>query len=507
MTDLLVILPELIVVGAGCAVLILDLVLPKGQKDLLAYFSLMMLLLAFYGTYGLALSPPIYAFNGMFILDPFSNFFKLLLYLATALTILMSTRYLEVERIHLGEYYAFILFATSGMMIMVSGADLITIYLGLELMSLSLYILSGFKRYERKSIEASAKYFVLGSFSSGVLLFGISLLYGLSGSTQLKDIGKVFQTLQADSSSALLLAMVLLVVGFGFKVAVVPFHMWTPDVYEGAPTSVTAYMSVATKAASFAAFLRVFLEALGSIEDSWRILLIALSVATMVVGNVVAIAQTNIKRMLAYSSIAHAGYALIGLVVGSDLGIFSLMLYLAIYAFMNLGAFGVVILLRGAGPASGLASDGPGRGGIGGATAPHGPPQIIGDEISDFIGLARNNRLAAFVMLVFMFSLTGIPPTAGFVAKFYIFMAAVESGLVWLAVVGVLFSAVSAYYYLRIVMLMYMKEPETRTRLTVSPAVAVALWVATLVILGLGVYPSPLVEYAQSALLKVSQMP
>ncbi len=355
MTDLLVILPELVVVGAGCAVLILDLVIPKGQKDLLAYFSLVMLLVAFYGTYRLAFSPTTYAFNGMFILDPFSNFFKLLLYLATALTILISIRYLEVERINLGEYYAFILFSTSGMMIMVSGADLITIYLGLELMSLSLYILAGFKRYERRSIEASAKYFVLGSFSSGVLLFGISLLYGLSGSTQLKDMGRVFQTLQADGSSALLLAMVLLVVGFGFKVAAVPFHMWTPDVYEGAPTSVTAYMSVATKAASFAAFLRVFLEALGPIQDSWRILLIALSVATMAVGNVVAIAQTNIKRMLAYSSIAHAGYALIGLVVGTDLGIFSLMLYMAIYAFMNLGAFGVVILLRNAGPAPGLA--------------------------------------------------------------------------------------------------------------------------------------------------------
>jgi NADH-quinone oxidoreductase subunit N len=491
MTDFLVILPELVVVGAGCAVLILDLVLPKGQKDLLAYFSLMMLVVAFYGTYRMALSPPIYAFSGMFILDPFSNFFKLLLYLATALTVLISVRYLEAERIHLGEYYAFILFSTSGMMIMVSGADLITIYLGLELMSLSLYILSGFKRYERKSIEASAKYFVLGSFSSGVLLFGISLLYGLSGSTQLKDMGKVFQTLPEDSGAALLLAMVLLVVGFGFKVAAVPFHMWTPDVYEGAPTSVTAYMSVATKAASFAAFLRVFLEALGPIEDSWRVLLIALSVATMAVGNVVAIAQTNIKRMLAYSSIAHAGYALIGLVAGSDLGTFSLMLYMAIYAFMNLGAFAVVILLRGSAPVSGSMIQ----------------ADSSGDRILDFTGLAKNNRLAAFVMLVFMFSLTGIPPTAGFVAKFYIFMAAVESGLVWLAVVGVLFSAVSAYYYLRIVMLMYMKEPEIQARFTASPAVTVALWVATLVVLGLGVYPGPLVEYTQTALFKVPQIP
>ena len=485
LTDLLIILPELVVVGAGCLVLILDLILPKDQKDLLAYFSLTMLLLAFYDTYRMAASPLTYAFSGMFILDPFSTFFKLLLYLATALTILLSIRYLEVERIHLGEYYAFLLFSTSGMMIMVSGADLITIYLGLELMSLSLYILCGFKRYERRSIEASAKYFVLGSFSSGVLLFGISLLYGLSGSTQLANMSRVFQTMKTAGDPALLLAMVLLVVGFGFKVAAVPFHMWTPDVYEGAPTSVTAYMSVATKAASFAAFLRVFMEALGPIEDSWRTLLIALSVLTMVVGNVVAVVQTNIKRMLAYSSIAHAGYALIGLVVGTHLGIFSLMLYMAIYTFMNLGAFGVVILLRGEENQYSPQAD------------------SSGDEISSFTGLARNHRLAAFVMMVFMFSLTGIPPTAGFVAKFYIFMAAVDAGLVWLAVVGVLFSAVSAYYYLRVVMLMYMKEPESQAKLAVSPAATVALWVATLVILGLGIYPGPLVEYAQSALLKI----
>lgn len=485
LADLVVILPELIVVGAGCLVLIMDLFLPKEQRDLLAYFSLMILFLAFYTTYQLMDSPITYAFNGMFILDPFSNFFKLLLYAGTGLTILLSIRYLEMERIHLGEYYAFLLFSTSGMMVMVSGADLITLYLGLELMSLSLYILAGFKRYERKSIEASAKYFVLGSFSSGILLFGISLLYGISGSTQLKDMAEVFGTFQAGENPALLLGMILLVVGFGFKVSVVPFHMWTPDVYEGSPTSVTAYMSVATKATSFAAFLRVFMEALGPVEDSWKTLLIALCLATMAVGNIVAIVQSNIKRMLAYSSIAHAGYALIGLVVASDLGTFSVMLYMAVYTFMNLGAFGVVILLQRA-----MASE-------------SGTAAGRGDEILDFTGLARTHPLGAFVMLVFMFSMTGIPPTAGFVAKFYVFMAAVDSDLVWLAVIGVLFSAVSAYYYLRVVMLMYMKEPEVPTRLTVSPTVTFALWVTVLVILGLGVYPGPLVEYTQSALLRV----
>lgn len=490
--DLILILPELIMVGAGCLVLLMDLFLPRGQKDLLAYFSLAMLLVAFYGTYRMVDLPTAYAFSGMFVLDSFATYFKILLYLATGLTVLLSVRYLEVERIHLGEYYAFLLFSTCGMMVMVSGADLITIYLGLELMSLSLYILAGFKRYEERSIEASAKYFVLGSFSSGVLLFGISLLYGLGGTTRLTHLGSLFEGPEAQGALSLLgaqpalwLAMILLVVGFGFKVAAVPFHMWTPDVYQGAPTSVTAYMSVTTKAASFAAFLRVLMEALSPIEESWRVVLIGLSVMTIVVGNVVAIVQTNIKRMLAYSSIAHAGYALIGVAVGSELGVFSLMLYLAIYTFMTLGAFGVVILVQRA--------DG---------SSPQAQERRTG-EISGFSGLSRTHRLAAFVMLVFMFSLTGIPPTAGFVAKFYVFMAAVEADLIWVVVVGVLFSAVSAYYYLRVVMLMYMKEPEIQSAGVASPAVTAALWVAVLVTLGLGVYPTLLVEYAQNALLGV----
>ena len=295
-------------------------------------------------------------------------------------------------------------------------------------MSLSLYVLAGFKRFEARSLEAAAKYFVLGAFSSGILLYGISLMFGVAGSTRLAAIAAAVGSRGLDDP-ALVVALILLVVGFGFKIAVVPFHMWTPDVYEGAPTSVTAFMAVASKAASFGAFLRVFLEGLGGLKANWYGLFLVVCVATMVLGNVVAIVQTNIKRMLAYSSIAHAGYALIGVVVAGQteaegavrtLGVSSVMLYLAVYAFMTLGAFAVVAMLR--------------KGGL------------EGDEIEDFTGLAKRQPLAAFLMLVFMVSLAGIPPTAGFIGKFYLFMAAVKAGLTWLAVVAVLFAAVSAYY-------------------------------------------------------------
>ena len=272
--------------------------------------------------------------------------------------------------------------------------------------------------------------------------------------------------------------MIFLVVGFGFKVAVIPFHMWTPDVYEGAPTPITAFLSVGSKAASFAVFLRVIMGAVGSMHESWQMLLILISVLTIFLGNIVAIVQSNVKRMLAYSSIAHAGYALIGLLVGSRLGIESLMLYMLVYAFMNLGAFGVVIQLRKNG--------------------------LEGDDISDFSGLAKRNRLAAFIMLIFMFSLAGIPPTAGFIGKFYIFMAAVQADLAWLAVLGVIGSAISAYFYLRVVMMMYMKEPDGEVVLSTPRAAVLALTVAAVAVLALGIFPGPILDYTQQAALTIS---
>jgi NADH-quinone oxidoreductase subunit N len=478
--DIGAVLPEMLVSAYACAILILSAFLPRERGDLFAVSSLVALALAGLAT-ALLMWVDLPVMSGLFILDPYSNFFKLVLYGAAAITILLSHAYLKQEHIHLGEYYAFILFATSGMMVMVSAADLLMVFLGLELTALSFYILAGFKRFEQKSLEAAAKYFVLGSFSSGILLFGISLIYGLAGTTNLEALAQRLPSLAGTGAldPAWIMAMILLVVGFGFKISAVPFHMWTPDVYEGAPTPVTAYLSVGSKAASFAVFLRVFLEALGGMKENWRMLLIILSVVTIFLGNIVAIVQTNIKRMLAYSSIAHAGYAMIGLLVGSRLGIVSLMLYMLVYAFMNLGAFGMVILLR--------------KGGL------------EGTEISDFTGLAKQNRLAAFTMLVFMFSLAGIPPTAGFVGKFYVFMAAVQADLAWLAVLGVIGTAISAYFYLKVVMVMYMKEPTGPVEFSTPGAAVLGLAMAVVAVLVVGVFPGPVLDYVQQAALRIAE--
>ncbi len=485
LADLIAILPELIVIGAACLVLALDPVTPASRRDWLAWISVAALAACAYLTIS-RMGTSVSAFSDLVILDPFSGFWKLLLYGVTGFTILLSLPYLKAERINLGEYYGFILLSLAGMMVMVSAADLLTIYLGMELMSLSLYILAGFKRFEARSLEASAKYFVLGAFSSGMLLYGISLLYGASGSTRLSAVAVAVSARGLDDPM-LTLAMVLLAAGFGFKIAAVPFHMWTPDVYEGSPTSVTAFMAVASKAASFAAFLRVFLEGLGGLKADWYALFLILCLATLTLGNVVAIVQTNIKRMLAYSSIANAGYALIGAVVAGyepadqaarTFGLSSVMLYLAIYAFMTLGAFAVIAMLRKNG--------------------------LEGEEIEDFAGLAKRQPVPAFLMLVFMASLAGIPPTAGFIGKFYLFMAAVKANLAWLAVVGVVFAAISAYYYLRVVLVMYMREPETagvEPRLSLSPALAVALACAFAGVLIFGVFPNPLVSFATQAAL------
>jgi len=482
--DLLAILPELLVMTGACLVLVLDPLTPQHRKEWLTYLSLATLGVAFvvgYWFMGSFRGAPRPAFSGLYVLDAYGTFWKLLLIGISALIILLAKAHLKLEEIDLPEFYALILLSLSGMMVMVSGADLLVIYLGVELMSLSLYVMAGFKRYELRPLEAAAKYFILGSFSSGILLYGISLLFGRTGSTTLAGIREGIASLPAGDP-ILMFAMTLLVVGFGFKVAAVPFHMWTPDVYEGAPTSVTAFMAVASKAASFAAFVRVFLGALGGLKEDWQMLLVAVSVATMILGNVVAIVQTNIKRMLAYSSIAHAGYALIGLAVADAFGTASVMLYLAIYAFMNLGAFTVVTMLR--------------RGGL------------EGDSIDDYTGLAKRNKWAALVMLLFMISLAGIPPTGGFIAKFYIFMAAVGADMTGLAVLAVIFAAVSAYFYLRVVMVMYMRDPGEAAgmpghgvRVVVSPATIAVLLIASAAVLILGVFPDPLAKAAQSAIL------
>jgi NADH-quinone oxidoreductase subunit N len=481
--DLLLILPELLVVAAACAVLAIEPIMAPHQRDGLAWLSLGTLAVCM-GLIASQLGNPAEAFGGFVRIDDYACFWKLLLCLVSGLTVLLSYSYLKEERLQVGEYYAFVLLALAGMMVMVSAADLLTIYLGTELMSLSLYVMAGLKRAEPRSLEASAKYFVLGAFSSGILLFGISLLYGATGSTRLPAIAAAVAGHGLDAPLPLV-ATILLAAGFGFKLAVVPFHMWTPDVYQGAPTSVTAFMAVASKAASFGAFLRVFVEGLGGLKTDWSFLFLLICIATLVLGNSVALVQTNIKRMLAYSSIAHAGYAMIGVVAsgrspelaGDAIGVASVLLYLAFYAFMTFGAFAVVAMLR--------------------------KGDVEGDEIEDFTGLAKRHPLAALLMLVFMVSLAGIPPTAGFIGKFYVFMSAVEAGLAWLAVVALVFAVVSAYYYLRVVMVMYMREPDASTaaspRLVLSPAISIVLACAIAGVVILGLYPGPLVNLAVQA--------
>jgi len=479
MPDLGPVMPEIVMTCLALLILLADLVIKR--KETIAFLSIASAAIV---TYLLAGSAGI-TFKGMFIADNYSLFFKLIFMLNVILTVLISVKYIAIEKVNFGEYYSLILFSTLGMMLMASAGDLIVLYLGLELMALSAYVLAGFLRHDIKSNEAAIKYFLLGSFASAFLLYGISMIYGLTGTTDIYKIGEEVNRLIGESKistsspihpfthSPLLLSIVMFAAAFSFKIAAVPFHMWAPDVYEGAPTSVTAFMSVGPKAAGFAVLGRVFLTAFDAARIEWTGILIPIAALTMAVGNIVAISQTNIKRMLAYSSIAHAGYMLLGIIAGTSEGMASVLNYMLIYAFMNIGAFAVVIMLRSEG--------------------------FKGDNISDYEGLAKTHPLAAALMLVFMFSLTGIPPTAGFMGKFYLFMSAVSAGYVWLAVTAVIFSAISAYFYLRIVMYMYMKEPKAEVQLSASPGIALALAITVIAVLVIGVLPSKVISVARIA--------
>lgn len=469
MPDLRPVMPEIIMTILALVTLMADLVLKR--KETVAFISVLSVVAVAYSafTYGSAHGE---VFGGMFIADGYSMFFKMIFFLNVVLTVLISIKYIAVEKVNLGEYYSLILFSTLGMMVMASAGDLITLYLGLELMALSTYILAGFLRHDLKSNEAAMKYFLLGAFASALLLYGTSMIYGLTGTTNLRGIASYVYGHGLSDNPVLMLSMVLFAVAFSFKIAAVPFHMWAPDAYEGAPTSITAFMSVGPKAAGFAVLGRVFLTAFGLVTINWSVILIPIAVLTMAVGNIVALSQTNIKRMLAYSSIAHAGYALLGLISRSPDGMASLMNYMLIYAFMNIGAFAVIIMLRSEG--------------------------FKGDRISDFEGLSKTHPLAAALMLVFMFSLTGIPPTAGFMGKFYLFMSAVHAGHINLVIIAVIFSAISAYFYLRVVMYMYMKDPREVVALTTSPSMGLALTITVVAVLAIGVLPTPLVDFART---------
>jgi NADH-quinone oxidoreductase subunit N len=457
--DLTPIIPEIIVAAVAASLLLMELLAKDKTKDYLGFIGIGVALAAIY----VIPSSQGIAFGGMFISDGYSSYFKFIFLISLILTILISFKFLQREDAEYGEYYSLLLFATTGMMLMASAADLILLYVGLELMALSTYILAGIKRHDLRSNEAAMKYFLLGAFSSSFLLFGISLLYGLTASTNIFQIAAFLK--QGETSLTLLMAMIMVVCAFAFKIAAAPFHMWAPDVYEGAPTSVTAFMSVGPKAAGFAVIGRVFFTAFETVQMDWTAILIGLAILTMAVGNILALVQTNIKRMLAYSSIAHAGYALLGIIAGTTEGLNSVMVYLLIYAFMNIGAFTIVILLD------------------------------KGESIKGYNGLSKSHPIVAAMMLVFMFSLTGIPPTAGFIGKFNVFMAVINAGYTWVVVVAVFFSSISAYYYLRVVMNMYMKPMEEEMLIHPNPANGAALLISIVMVFVIGIMPSVVVGY------------
>jgi NADH-quinone oxidoreductase subunit N len=468
-SDFYYILPELVLTAGALLLLVADVLLPRGSKvlpglTLAVLGATLAALVPFSGTH-------VEVAHGLIAVDSFGLFFKVVFLGSAALTVLMSVHYLEIEGASPGEYYFLILCATLGMMIMAGGIDLVTSFIGLETMAVSFYILAGFIKPNQRSNEAAVKYFLLGAFSLGILLYGMSLMYGLSGTTNLRSIATALVGQNRDPR--LVLAVILVVAGMGFKIAAVPFHMWAPDVYEGAPTPVTAFISVGSKAASFAMLLRIFLEGLPSMSADWRLLFEALSIVTMTVGNLAALTQTNIKRMLAYSSIAHAGYLLLGVVAGTTRGVTAMLIYLLVYSFMQLGAFMVIVMMR--------------------------RKDVVGDELKDFAGLYLRHPLAAFAMLMFMLSLGGIPPTAGFMGKFWLFGAAIDAGYVWLAVIGVLNSAVSLYYYVRLVVFMYLKQPGGGSEPRATPAVALALGLAVAATLLFGVYPDRLFALAEAS--------
>ena len=469
--DFYYVLPEIILTFGALVLLVVDVMLPKRDGDGVIFGVAIATLLATAAAVLSFAGVNTTASAGLLAIDGFATFFKLIFILSAVMTVLMSGSYLRVEGVRAGEYCFLILCATLGMMFMASGVDLITLFIGLETMAIAFYILAGFLKPSQRSNEAAVKYFLLGAFSLGLLLYGMSLLYGATGTTSLDGIATVLAG--GERSLILSLALVLIAAGMGFKIAAVPFHMWAPDVYEGAPTPVTAFLSVGSKAASFAMLLRIFFVGLPFLVSDWQTLFWVLAALTMTVGNIAAITQTNTKRMLAYSSIAHAGYVLVGVASGTERGIAATLVYLWVYLFMQLGAFAIISMLR--------------------------RQDVVGDELKDLSGLYFRKPFAAIAMLIFMLSLGGIPPTAGFMGKVWVFGAAIEQGFVWLAVIGVANSAISLYYYYRVIVFMWLKEETLGSDIEMGPAMATVLGIAVVGSILFGIFPDMLFDHAQVA--------
>lgn len=482
--DLGVSLQLLIVFGWAMLLLLVDLFVGAGSKRIIGYLALAGVVVAaaagipYWGSNGST-------FNGMLVLDNFALTLNWIFLLSTAITIIISLDYLPRQGIERGEYYTLLLFALGGMMLLAQGTDLIVLFLGLELLSITLYVLAGFAYPRLASEEAAMKYLLIGAFAAGFLVFGIALLYGATGTSSLAGIAeKLGSGLAADDVAFMLAGAALVIIGFGYKISMAPFHMWTPDVYEGSPTPVAAFMSVGTKGAGFAALARLLLVALGSQFATWSIILALLAAITMVIGNVSAVAQTNVKRMLAYSSIGHAGYILMGVLAaggpaGASRGIEGFLFYLLAYSLTNLGAFAVLIALEQRGEAAW--------------------------SMDDFAGLWYRRPFLAVAMALCMFSLAGVPPTAGFWGKFYVFAAAWEAGLQWLAIVGVITSAIAAFFYLRIIVQMFMRDPVREVTPALDRTVAIGVGLAALGVIVFGIIPTPVIDLVQSSVLALGR--
>jgi NADH-quinone oxidoreductase subunit N len=469
--DFFALIPQIILILAGIVLMLLEPFTSARRKNRMGRIAVLAAFLAAYSLKYTWISQPVSLLNGMIIVDNYSIFFQWLFLAITGVIAFISMRFNERESINRGEYYALLLFACSGMSLMASSGDLILTFLGIEILSIATYVLAGFKRNDARSNESSLKYFLLGSFATAILLYGIALIYGSCGSTNYQFI-RDFAATQGGVQTTTLIGMGLLLVGFGFKVALVPFHSWAPDVYEGAPTPVTAFMAVGPKAAGFAALMRILVQALPSLSEDWSAILWLLAILTMTLGNVVAVLQTNVKRMLAYSAIAHAGYILVGIVVNSQPGFSAVLFYLVIYTAMNLVAFSIILSLSRKGD--------------------------MGVNLDDYAGLGRTNPFAAGALSLALISLAGIPLTGGFIGKFYIFSAAIQNGYIGLAVIGVLNSLVSVFYYFRLMVVMYMREPDAQAAEpeTIGWPVQVIVAMGLVAIIWLGVFPDQILALA-----------
>ncbi|MCI0504631.1 MAG: NADH-quinone oxidoreductase subunit NuoN [Gammaproteobacteria bacterium] len=480
-------IPELFILSMACIVLIADLYISDERRVITYLLSLATLVIAALLTINLHDTETVYTFSGTFIKDPMSDVLKLFVYLVSAVVFIYARGYLIERNLFKGEFYTLGLFGVLGMMIMISAHNFLSIYLGLELLSLSLYAMVALQRDSIHASEAAMKYFVLGAIASGLLLYGMSLLFGVTGTLDIKEFADALASKNLTGASqngisqngisqniVLILGTVMVISGMAFKLGAVPFHMWVPDIYHGAPTAVTLYISSAPKIAAFAMIMRLLVDGLGGLHAQWQDILILMAILSMGIGNIIAIAQANIKRMLAYSTISHVGFIMLGILSGSKVGYSAAMFYAIVYAIMSAGGFGMVLLMSRAG--------------------------FEADKLDDFKGLNERSSWYAFMMLILMFSMAGVPPTIGFYAKLSVIQSVVKADLVWLAVVAVIFSIIGAFYYLRIIKLMYFDKAEENAQITSTPDMRFILSLNSLAVLALGIFPANLMAICNAAI-------